>query len=236
MANDCWGPDMSRPTDSLFKGSTKQHERHEDGRVCERFEDGWFIKYDERDAHEDRRREVTESVSCTSHHYSDKSTSEWSDRGEFGFPHTGSEMGKGLYDRLWSIDEGPHEQKVSRVCNIMDEAQTLYKRKSAGYKTADGDPADVLGIKGQFSDINRKFWKLKGMLWDETIPIEVDKGMGESAEEVLMDFIGHAALTIDMLRRQRGHGEEGNVCTCGEFSGSSVVMVDCPVHGKVKKS
>lgn len=133
------------------------------------------------------------------------------DRGEFGMPHMGKiAMGISPFDvgpgRIWIVT--PDEEKVERVSNIMDEAQTLYKRKAAGYKGVEGDTADILGAKGQFADINRKFWRLKAMLWDEVVPMYPDAGAGESVEEILMDFIGHAALTIDYLRQAQGHGEE----------------------------
>lgn len=120
------------------------------------------------------------------------------DRGDFGMPAVGSGFGPG---RMWTT---PADAKVDRVRGIIKEATDLYERKAAGYAHAGGDGADALGAKGQFSDINRKFWKLKGMLWDETIPTNPDEGCGESAEEVLMDLIGHAALTIDFLRQQPG--------------------------------
>jgi hypothetical protein len=90
----------------------------------------------------------------------------------------------------------------------MDEAQSLYRRKAAGYKGVEGDLADHLGVKGQFVDINRKFWRMKAMLWDEVVPKYPEPGAGENVEEVLMDFIGHAALTIDFLRREREKGDD----------------------------
>lgn len=122
-----------------------------------------------------------------------------SDRGEFGMPTVG---------RLFDSFIPGEGQKVMRVCDIMDEALTLYKRKAAGYTGVDGDTANHLGAKGQFADINRKFWRLKAMLWDEVVPMYPDAGAGETVEEILMDLIGHAALTIDFLRESQGHGEE----------------------------
>jgi hypothetical protein len=55
-----------------------------------------------------------------------------------------------------------------------------------------------LGVKAQFIDINRKFWKLKSILWDGNEP------EFESAEEILFDFIGHSLMAIYFQR----HPEE----------------------------
>lgn len=69
-------------------------------------------------------------------------------------------------------------------------------------KNADyGDTASFLGAKGQFADINPKFWKLKKSLWDgETLH-------GESLEEILADLIGHCLLTLYFLDT-RSEGDE----------------------------
>jgi hypothetical protein len=60
-----------------------------------------------------------------------------------------------------------------------------------------GDGHEYLGIRGQFSDMNRKFQKLKRFMWDN--PDE--EPVGESLEEILFDMIGHCFLTIDLLRQ-----------------------------------
>lgn len=51
-----------------------------------------------------------------------------------------------------------------------------------------------LGVKAQFIDINRKFWKLKHILWDGQQP------EFESAEEILFDFVGHSLMAIYFQR------------------------------------
>ena len=58
--------------------------------------------------------------------------------------------------------------------------------------------ADVLGVPGQFSEIWRKIWKLKKGMWDQE-PL-----VGEQPREILLDFIGHCFLAIDMIDRQSG--------------------------------
>lgn len=188
---------------------------HEDGRTCmfSEIANDWFHW----DGPEDGPMGSKEHR-CTRPHPGDSSRVTFAeyaeDRGEFGLPMgvrvipgvTGlvKEMKGYTFDHVMARAD----DKVSRICNIMDEAQTLYKTKAAGYKGVEGDTADHLGAKGQFADISRKFWRLKAMLWDEVVPMYPDAGAGESVEEILMDFIGHAALTIDYLRQARGHGEE----------------------------
>lgn len=57
--------------------------------------------------------------------------------------------------------------------------------------------ADVLGPRGQYAELWRKMAKLKKALWDGK-PLN-----GEQPREVLLDFIGHCFLAIDMLDRQQ---------------------------------
>lgn len=57
--------------------------------------------------------------------------------------------------------------------------------------------ADVLGARGQYAELWRKMAKLKKSLWDGQALV------GEQPREVLLDFIGHCFLAIDMLDRQQ---------------------------------
>jgi hypothetical protein len=85
-----------------------------------------------------------------------------------------------------------------RVSGILDEVQVKFNQRNADYRDADGfEPSEVLGIRGQFAELWRKVWKLKNALWDGR------EMVGESAEEILMDLMGHCALAIDMIRRKR---------------------------------
>jgi hypothetical protein len=78
------------------------------------------------------------------------------------------------------------------------EVQVKFNQRNADYRDADGfEPSEVLGIRGQFAELWRKVWKLKNALWDGR------EMVGESAEEILMDLMGHCALAIDMIRRKR---------------------------------
>lgn len=188
---------------------------HEDGRTCTyAYMTGEWFHWDENPIKGPREKP---DYKCTRAHPGDSSRykivdetdpvrvspSGSSDRGDFGMPTIGGSwvtIGPGEL-RLVPDDDVPVGPKQERVCNIMDEAQALYKRKAAGYRGVEGDLADHLGVKGQFVDINRKFWKIKAMLWDEVVPMYPDAGAGEDVEEILMDFIGHAALTIDFIRQ-----------------------------------
>jgi hypothetical protein len=90
----------------------------------------------------------------------------------------------------------PHEQCGRILTGSLQDAVKLFVRRQAEY----GESANHLGAKGQFADINRKFWKLKRLMWDENVP---EDAISESAEEVLMDFIGHALLGIHFLRQEK---------------------------------
>lgn len=55
------------------------------------------------------------------------------------------------------------------------------------------DAYAFLGSKGQFSDINRKFQKLKSSVWDG------HKLEGEQPAELVEDIIGHCYLLLWLL-------------------------------------
>lgn len=78
---------------------------------------------------------------------------------------------------------------------IAPEWAAQFERKAQDY----GDGHEFLGVRGQFSDMNRKFQKLKRFMWDDPMAEPV----GESLEEILFDMIGHCFLTIDLLRQER---------------------------------
>lgn len=91
---------------------------------------------------------------------------------------------------------GANERIITRLVNEWCSHQTA---KAKDYNSdAEGiEPADVLGLKGQFADIWRKIWKLKKALWDGK------ELTGEQPREILLDLIGHCFLAIDMLDRQQ---------------------------------
>jgi hypothetical protein len=70
----------------------------------------------------------------------------------------------------------------------------LFARKNREY--GDGN-SDVLGPKGQFSDIWRKIAKLKTGMWDG----REDQLTSEGVDEILRDLIGHCFLALSQRRR-----------------------------------
>lgn len=99
------------------------------------------------------------------------------------------------------------------VTQHMPQWADLFARKNADY----GDGAKVLGVRGQYADINRKMLKLKRALWDGEL-LEF-----EGADEVIMDLIGHLFLTLYMIRfredteRQRLFGKEDDATFVDKF-------------------
>jgi hypothetical protein len=76
---------------------------------------------------------------------------------------------------------------VSLILNeVVPETVRLWQRKNADYR---GQQV-FLGRKAQFSDINRKFWKLKQSMWDD-VPLDF-----EDEEQIMMDMIGHLLMAI----------------------------------------
>ena len=78
--------------------------------------------------------------------------------------------------------------------SIIPECIEHFRGKTQDYS---GGPAfQLLGLKGQFADINRKFWKLYQFMWLGEEP------KGESIEEILKDFFGHVMLSLYCVRNQ----------------------------------
>lgn len=75
---------------------------------------------------------------------------------------------------------------------IVPQVVDRFMMKSADYR----DAWKLLGAKGQFSDINRKFWKLYNAIW-------LDKNLvGEQPAECVEDIIGHCLLLLLILREE----------------------------------
>lgn len=72
---------------------------------------------------------------------------------------------------------------------------SFFGHKAMDYDT--GPAFQFLGSKGQFGDINRKFWKLYKAMWLE------EELVGEQPIEILYDLIGHCLLTIWLLEREK---------------------------------
>jgi hypothetical protein len=94
---------------------------------------------------------------------------------------------------VWEDGDDALRDGTRRVLVIAEDVLNLFIQKTKDY----GDTAEHLGSRGQYADMWRKMGKLKRALWDG-IPM-----INESAEEMVMDLIGHCLLTIDFLRRNQ---------------------------------
>lgn len=71
---------------------------------------------------------------------------------------------------------------------IMDNIMPALVHRMVEKEKDYGDAYRHLGSRGQFSDINRKYWKLKRAVWDEK------ELVGEDVDEILDDIIAHCLL------------------------------------------
>lgn len=99
------------------------------------------------------------------------------------------------------VDEFATEQARQIFREILPDVLARFVKKNADYGD---DTAAFLGAKGQFADINPKFWKLKRALWDGE-PLQ-----GESLEEILADLVGHCLLTLHFLAEEKRGADSGN--------------------------
>lgn len=96
--------------------------------------------------------------------------------------------------RKAALGKGFPTLQAARVLQeILPPALERFLEKNKDY----GDAAVHLGAKGQFADMNRKYWKIKAELWDGK------RLESEPIEEVLEDMIGHCLLTLLFLRDEQ---------------------------------
>lgn len=96
----------------------------------------------------------------------------------------------------WQIFMGPDEPR-SNDKSLLQEWILRFMSKQRDYR----DSADDLGAPGQYAELHRKMGKLKRALWDG------EELVGEPAEEVLQDLIGHCFLAIRHLRQNNYGGK-----------------------------
>lgn len=93
----------------------------------------------------------------------------------------------------YEIRNIPNDQAQRIVQEVLPKVLELYLNKSKDY---DGNVMAQLnlGPKASFVDLWRKVGKLKGALWDDR------KMVGEQADEILMDLVGHVLIILDEMR------------------------------------
>lgn len=91
----------------------------------------------------------------------------------------------------WVVDNDEMRAMITGV--IMPAVMGRWLEKNEDYRGAQM----FLGIKAQFIDINRKFWKLYHAVW------EGHKPQFESETEIKMDMIGHLLMSLYLEDPQR---------------------------------
>ena len=93
---------------------------------------------------------------------------------------------RGIEDIWLSQNERMRKEILERIA---PEVLELWSQKNMDY----AGQQMFLGLRAQFCDINRKFWKLKSSLWDGK-PMEF-----EDPKQICQDMIGHLLMTIFFL-------------------------------------
>lgn len=92
---------------------------------------------------------------------------------------------------------GATDRIINDLLPEFAEHQRLKAKDYNGSLVPGVENADVLGARGQYAELWRKMAKLKKSMWDGEALV------GEQPREILLDFIGHCFLAIDMLDRQQ---------------------------------
>jgi hypothetical protein len=94
----------------------------------------------------------------------------------------------------YRIENIPNDQAMRIIKDILPKVMELYLGKSRDYG---GNVMDMikLGPKASFVDLWRKVGKLKRALWDDQPMV------GEQADEILMDCVGHVLITLDEMKK-----------------------------------
>lgn len=86
-----------------------------------------------------------------------------------------------------------HEAYRSIREDLAPSVMARFMDKAQDYR----DAFAYLGARGQFSDMNRKFQKLKHAIWDGR-PL-----VGEQPAEIIEDMIGHCYLLLYILEQEK---------------------------------
>lgn len=102
----------------------------------------------------------------------------------------------GLYQESLGISQDAWdrlgEQPKRIIMELLPQFVTQFVGKALHYGPTN---ANILGPAGQYADIHRKIGPLKRALWDGEDLTQ------EGPDEICKDLIGHAFLTIDMIKQ-----------------------------------
>ena len=90
-------------------------------------------------------------------------------------------------DEEWLVDNEEMREMITKY--IMPSVMGLWLKKNEDYRGAQMS----LGAKIQFVDINRKFWKLKHIVWEEHDPKFEDSFM------IMADMVGHLLMLMFLI-------------------------------------
>jgi len=76
--------------------------------------------------------------------------------------------------------------------SILEEIKSLSSLKANDYGNV---PWQVLGVKGSFCDMSKKYWRLKTLLWDGVKP-----KLSEGIEDSLIDMAIYSILALIQVR------------------------------------
>jgi len=93
----------------------------------------------------------------------------------------------------WMVDNEEMRRMITSI--IVPTVVGRWLRKNEDYRGAQM----FLGIKAQFIDINRKFWKLFHIVWEGKPP------EFESESEIKMDMIGHLLMSLYLENPEHWH-------------------------------
>ena len=108
-----------------------------------------------------------------------------------------SDRNEDLQERAYHVQYTNHdpEQVIALIEQDLPEFLELFISKSREYGD---DNKFVLGSRGQFADMWRKFGKLKTGMWDG----KESQLTSEGVDEILLDLIGHCFLTLQCRRAE----------------------------------
>lgn len=85
------------------------------------------------------------------------------------------------------------EQMIAGYMSTFNEMIAIIEKKSNDYGVRCWQE---LGAKGLFADINRKYWRLRNIIWDGNEPMVSD----ENIRDTVLDLANHCIQLAIMLK------------------------------------